>query len=175
MALSNQTGKMLITTGNKSEISTGYCTIYGDMNGGFNPIKDLFKTEVFELCNFLNSKLSIFPINMITKAPTAELAEGQTDEVSLGIQYQNLDFILKKIIEEKLSSAKLEKLISGSIIKEINTFRKKNNLQILNASEVIKMINLMLSKSQFKRAQAAFGSKISSTAFGRDWRFGLKY
>jgi NAD+ synthase (glutamine-hydrolysing) len=175
MALSNETRKMLITTGNKSELAVGYCTIYGDMNGGFNPIKDLFKTQIFELCHFLNTKEKVFPTNMLQKAPTAELEAGQTDETSFGMPYLALDFILKFIIEEKISTKELENLASQNILNEVNKFRKANKMSTLTAKETVKKVQTMLQKAQFKREQAVVGTKISTVSFGRDWRFGTTF
>jgi NAD+ synthetase len=175
MSLSNELGKMVITTGNKSELAIGYCTIYGDMNGGFNPIKDLFKTDVFELCHFLNSQKPIFPENILTKSPTAELEAGQTDEASFGIPYSILDFVLKKIIEEKISFKSIENdILKNGMFDKVCDFRKKNGLENLNAEQIVKYIFNLLQKAQFKRSQAVCGTKISSCAFGRDWRFGVK-
>src|SRR4029450_5321464 len=103
MAISNKFGSMLVTTGNKSEVSVGYATLYGDMNGGFNPIKDLYKTQVFALCRYRNSARPngclgpegvVIPENIITKAPTAELRENQKDQDSLP-PYDVLDDILE--------------------------------------------------------------------------------
>ena len=175
MALSNETGRMVITTGNKSELAIGYCTIYGDMNGGFNPIKDLFKTEVFELCNFLNTKNPTFPLNMLKKPPTAELEAGQTDEVSFGIPYLVLDFILKKIIEEKSSFKEIEnEILNNGLFDKALKFRESHKLEKLTSSQVVIYVYGLLSKAQFKRSQAVCGTKVSSCSFGRDWRFGVK-
>lgn len=83
MALSNTEGKMVLTTGNKSEMAVGYATIYGDMNGGFNALKDVYKTKVYELCHWRNAQGALIPERILTKAPTAELRENQTDQDSL--------------------------------------------------------------------------------------------
>src|ERR1700753_639093 len=109
MAISNKTGAMVVTTGNKSEMSVGYATLYGDMNGGFNPIKDIYKTEVFRL-SFLrndwkpNGALGpsgvVIPPNIITRPPTAELRENQTDQDSLP-PYDMLDAILERLVERE--------------------------------------------------------------------------
>lgn len=171
MALSNESGKMLLTTGNKSELATGYCTIYGDMNGGFNPIKDLFKTEVYELCKYLNC----FPKNMLTKPATAELKANQTDETSLGITYKMLDFILARIIEQNLSADQISKQISKESFNELLDFRANNNLPAITKISLLKYVFSLISKSEFKRKQAPIGTKISSRSFGRDWRFGLYF
>lgn len=169
MALSNEHGKMLLTTGNKSELSIGYCTIYGDMNGGFNPIKDLFKTEVYELCKHLKC----FPSNMLAKPATAELSQNQTDEVSIGITYKMLDFILAKIIEQKLSVAQISQEIQARDFEFLIEFRRQNKLEDISKIQLVQNVFTLLSQSEFKRKQAVVGTKISSRSFGRDWRFGL--
>ena len=109
MAISNKTGAMVVTTGNKSEMSVGYATIYGDMNGGFNPIKDIYKTEVFRLSSLRNAwkpdgalgpSGEVIPVNIITRPPTAELRENQTDQDSLP-PYDMLDAILERLVERE--------------------------------------------------------------------------
>ena len=109
MAISNKTGAMVVTTGNKSEMSVGYATLYGDMNGGFNPIKDIYKTEVFRLSSLRNSwkpdgalgpSGEVIPANIITRPPTAELRENQTDQDSLP-PYEVLDAILERLVERE--------------------------------------------------------------------------
>ena len=109
MAISNKTGAMVVTTGNKSEMSVGYATLYGDMNGGFNPIKDIYKTEVFRLSSLRNSwkpdgalgpSGEVIPPNIITRPPTAELRENQTDQDSLP-PYDMLDAILERLVERE--------------------------------------------------------------------------
>ena len=112
MAISNKFGDLLVTTGNKSELSVGYATLYGDMNGGFNPIKDLFKTEVYRLAHWRNRNRprrsrsgpdgEIIPQSIIDKAPSAELRENQTDQDSLP-PYDELDAILAELVENELS------------------------------------------------------------------------
>ena len=113
MAISNKFGPMVVTTGNKSEVSVGYATLYGDMNGGFNPIKDLYKTEVFRLRSLRNRWKPdgalgpdgvVIPPNIITRPPTAELRENQTDQDSLP-PYDVLDAILERLVEEERSLA----------------------------------------------------------------------
>ena len=109
MAISNKTGAMVVTTGNKSEMSVGYATLYGDMNGGFNPIKDIYKTEVFRLSSLRNEwkpdgalgpSGEVIPVNIITRPPTAELRENQTDQDSLP-PYDVLDAILERLVERE--------------------------------------------------------------------------
>ncbi len=143
MALSNISGALLLTTGNKSEIAVGYCTIYGDMNGGFNPIKDLYKTEVYKLSKWLG-----LPENIITKEPTAELRENQTDQDSLP-PYDELDEILKALIENDNAA-------------DINIKYKAENI-----AHIAKLLKI----SEYKRYQAAPGTRITSKAFGRDRRY----
>jgi len=109
MAISNKTGAMVVTTGNKSEMSVGYATLYGDMNGGYNPIKDIYKTEVFRLSSLRNAwkpdgalgpSGEVIPVNIITRPPTAELRENQTDQDSLP-PYDMLDAILERLVERE--------------------------------------------------------------------------
>ena len=160
MALSNKTGDMLVTTGNKSEVSVGYATLYGDMNGGFNPIKDLYKTKVYALSRLRNEVLPegclgpsgvVIPENIITKAPTAELRENQTDQDSLP-PYDRLDDILECLIEKELPVAEIVKTRGIDL-------------------EEVKRIEHLLYLAEYKRRQAAPGVKISSKNFGRGRRY----
>jgi NAD+ synthase len=159
MAISNKFGSMLLTTGNKSEMSVGYCTIYGDMNGGFNPIKDLYKMEVYRLCAWRNAHVPagakgpggiVIPTNILTKAPTAELRENQKDQDSLP-PYEELDDILVCLVEKEMS---LPRIIARG-----------------HAADVVKKIERLLYIAEYKRRQAAPGVKISSRNFGRDRRY----
>ncbi|MEM7620548.1 MAG: NAD+ synthase [Pseudomonadota bacterium] len=159
MAISNKFGSMVITTGNKSEVAVGYATLYGDMNGGFNPIKDLYKTQVYELAHFRNTKTPkgvlgpeghVIPENIITKAPTAELREGQKDQDSLP-PYEVLDDILKSLNEEEMP---IENIVAKG--HDIETVQKVARLLYL---------------AEYKRRQAALGVKISMRNFGRDRRY----
>lgn len=159
MALSNKDGDMLVTTGNKSEVSVGYATLYGDMNGGFNPIKDLYKTKVYELARLRNRMVpagcmgpggEVIPENIITKAPTAELRENQTDQDSLP-PYDVLDDILERLVEKEQSVAEI---IDGG-----------------HDRETVLRIEHLLYLAEYKRRQAAPGVKISSRNFGRDRRY----
>ena len=156
MAISNKKGKMLITTGNKSEVSVGYSTLYGDMNGGFNPIKDIYKTELYALANWRNinlpnnillDKKDVIPASIISKEPTAELRDNQKDSVSLP-PYDELDQILEGLVEYELSTSELEK----------KGFSR----------EEIKKVENLLYVSEYKRRQSAPGVKISLRNFGRD-------
>jgi NAD+ synthase len=159
MAISNKTGAMVVTTGNKSEMSVGYATLYGDMNGGFNPIKDIYKTEVFRLSSLRNSwkpdgalgpSGEVIPVNIITRPPTAELRENQTDQDSLP-PYDVLDAILERLVEREQPLA--------SIVAE--GFDR----------EVVARIDRLLNIAEYKRRQAAPGVKVTQKNFGRDRRY----
>ena len=159
MALSNKFGTMVVTTGNKSEMSVGYATLYGDMNGGFNPIKDIYKLDVFALSRFRNKTRpkgclgpegEVIPENIITKPPSAELREDQKDEDTLP-PYEILDGILKGLVEEELS---VNELIAKGFDKDI-----------------VKRIEHLLYIAEYKRRQAAPGVKITLKSFGRDRRY----
>lgn len=145
MAEANNTGALLLATGNKSECATGYATIYGDMNGAFNPIKDIYKTELYELANYKN----ILPKNILTKAPTAELAPDQKDSDSLP-EYAILDKILEKHIEQNQGKEELSKQFEPKLVEQI-----------------IRLVK----NSEFKRRQSAPGVKISTKSFDKDRRF----
>ncbi len=149
MAESNKTGALLITTGNKSEYATGYATIYGDMNGAFNPIKDIYKTQVFALAKYINSILKVIPENIINKAPSAELATNQKDIDSLP-NYELLDKILYSYIELNLATKELYEIFEPTIV-----------------NRVIKLVQ----NSEFKRKQSAPGIKISTKNLEKDRRF----
>ncbi|MEM8852957.1 MAG: NAD+ synthase [Pseudomonadota bacterium] len=159
MAVSNKFGGMVVTTGNKSEVSVGYATLYGDMNGGFNPIKDLYKTDVFRLCRWRNGAKPdgalgpdgiVIPDNIIDKPPTAELREDQKDEDSLP-PYPVLDGILRRLIEDEASV--------GDIVAE--------GFELAT----VKRVEHLLHIAEYKRRQAAPGVKVSSKNFGRDRRY----
>ena len=149
MALSNKFGWLVLTTGNKSEMSTGYATLYGDMAGGFAVIKDVPKMLVYELCRYRNSLRQVIPERIVTKAPTAELKDNQKDSDTLG-SYETLDKILKAYVEDDKELAKIVSL----------GFDKVYAAKILN----------MVDKSEYKRRQAPPGIKITPKAFGRDRR-----
>lgn len=146
MTISNSSGALLLSTGNKSELACGYATLYGDMCGAFNPIKDLYKTEVYQLAKWRK----IIPQNILTKAPTAELRENQKDSDSLP-EYEILDKILFKLIEEQKSVAQ--------IIEE--GFE----------SELVQKISKLFYASEYKRRQSCLGPKISDMAFDKDRRY----
>ena len=159
MAISNKLGLMVVTTGNKSEMSVGYATLYGDMNGGFNPIKDLYKTEVYRLARLRNRWRPhgalgptglVIPDNVLTRAPTAELREYQTDQDSLP-PYEVLDGILERLVE-----------------------REEPIAQIVAAGfdrETVVRVERMLNLAEYKRRQAAPGVKVTLRNFGRDRRY----
>ncbi|MET0706995.1 MAG: NAD+ synthase [Tardiphaga sp.] len=159
MAISNKTGAMVVTTGNKSEMSVGYATLYGDMNGGFNPIKDIYKTEVFRLCTLRNGWKpegalgpdgEIIPVNIIVRPPTAELRENQTDQDSLP-PYEILDGILERLVEREAS---LSAIVADGFDKD-----------------VVIRIDRLLNIAEYKRRQAAPGVKVTRRNFGRDRRY----
>ena len=151
MSISNKTGKVLLTTGNKSELAVGYTTLYGDMCGSFAPLKDLYKTEVFNLAeNFANRNLIAIPQAVIERLPTAELSPDQYDIDSLP-PYNILDGILINFIEHKKS------------LKEICELGYEKNM-------VSNVINMVI-KNEYKRRQYAPGVKIRGESFGRDRRF----
>jgi NAD+ synthase len=159
MAISNKTGAMVVTTGNKSEMSVGYATLYGDMNGGFNPIKDLYKMEVFRLSELRNRWKplgalgpdgEVIPRNILTKAPSAELRENQKDEDSLP-PYPVLDAILHGLVEKEMRIA--------DIVAEGYD------------PETVRKVERMLYLAEYKRRQSAPGVKVGPKNFGRDRRY----
>ena len=149
MAISNKTGKMLLTTGNKSEMSVGYATLYGDMAGGFAPIKDVSKTLVYELARHRNTLGAVIPERVITRPPSAELALGQVDEDSLP-PYEILDPILEKFIEQDQT---IDQIVSADFDRVI----------------VQRVVNMVL-YNEYKRRQAPPGVRITRRAFGKDRR-----
>jgi NAD+ synthase (glutamine-hydrolysing) len=150
MALSNKFGWLPLTTGNKSEIAVGYCTIYGDMCGGYGPLLDCFKTRVYQLASFRNSLGPCIPEGVISRAPSAELRPGQTDQDSLP-PYEVLDQVLHLYVERDWSIAK----ISAEGFDE-TMVRRVARLVLLN---------------EYKRRQGPPGARITDRAFGRDRRY----
>jgi NAD+ synthase len=159
MGISNKLGPMVLTTGNKSEVSVGYATIYGDMNGGFNPIKDLYKGQVYALARYRNAVRPkgclgpegiVIPENILTKAPTAELRANQRDQDTLP-PYDVLDDILNCLVE-------LEMPVPAIVARG-------------HAPDLVKKIERMLYLAEYKRRQAAPGVKITQKNFGRDRRY----
>ena len=150
MALSNKFGSMVLTTGNKSELATGYCTLYGDMAGGFSVLKDIVKTTVYELARYRNSlDGEVIPRRVLEKAPSAELREGQRDADSLP-PYEVLDPILQAYVEDDRS---FEELVAAG-----------------HDPEVVRRVIGLVDASEYKRRQGAPGIKITPRAFGRDRR-----
>ncbi|MCT4655332.1 MAG: NAD+ synthase [Cohaesibacter sp.] len=159
MAISNKFGDMVVTTGNKSEMSVGYATLYGDMNGGFNPIKDLYKMQVYHLSAWRNENKpldalgpegEVIPANIISKAPTAELRENQTDQDSLP-DYPVLDDILECLVEKELS---VPEIVARG-----------------HETELVHRIEHLLYIAEYKRRQSAPGVKLTEKNFGRDRRY----
>jgi len=150
MAQSNKSGSMLLTTGNKSEMAVGYATIYGDMCGGYAPLKDVYKTMVYRLSRWRNAQGVVIPEEVITRPPSAELRADQTDQESLP-PYDMLDAILERFIEGEQSQAEI--IAAGY---DEATVRRVARLVLLN---------------EYKRRQSAPGPKVSTRAFGRDRRY----
>ncbi|WP_413174320.1 NAD+ synthase [Anabaena azotica] len=151
MAIANKFGHLLLSTGNKSEMAVGYCTLYGDMNGGLAVIADVPKTRVYSLCHWLNSHSNreIIPQNILTKAPSAELKPGQVDQDSLPA-YEILDDILKRLIHDHQSA---EQIVAAG-----------------HDSAIVNRVLKMVARAEFKRRQAPPGLKITDRAFGTGWR-----
>jgi NAD+ synthase (glutamine-hydrolysing) len=150
MAISNKTGRMVLTTGNKSEMAVGYATLYGDMAGGFAPIKDCSKMLVYRLARYRNSIAQVIPARVIERAPSAELRHEQKDSDSLP-PYEVLDAILELFIEDNLS------------VDEISA----RGFDRATVGRVLEMVK----RNEYKRRQAPPGVRISDRAFGRDWRY----
>jgi len=159
MSISNKFGPMVVTTGNKSEMSVGYATLYGDMNGGFNPIKDIYKSQVFRLCELRNRWKpagalgpdgEVVPTSIITRPPSAELREDQTDQDSLP-PYDVLDAILEALVEQEMRVSDI--VAAGH---EVATVKKVERLLYL---------------AEYKRRQSAPGVKVTQKNFGRDRRY----
>ncbi len=149
MALSNKFGSIVLTTGNKSEMAVGYCTLYGDMAGGFAVIKDIYKTLVYRLCRYRNTLSDVIPERMMTRAPTAELKPNQFDQDTLP-PYEVLDAIVRMFMEEN---------------KSVNEIIRNGYSQI-----VVERIVRLMRINEYKRRQAPIGIRITPRGFGRDWR-----
>ena len=163
MALSNKFGPMVLTTGNKSEMSVGYATLYGDMNGGYNPLKDIYKTDVFKLCRWRNQnhsaelkgpKARVIPERIITKPPSAELREDQKDEDSLP-PYDVLDGILERLVEREMA---VRDIVADGF-----------------EEATVRRIEHLLYVAEYKRRQAAPGPKVTKVNFGRDRRYPITH
>ena len=159
MALSNKFGELLVTTGNKSEMSVGYATLYGDMCGGYSVLKDVYKTEVYALSRWRNQEVpdgglgpggQVIPTSSLTKAPTAELRPNQTDQDSLP-PYEELDAILGGLVEDEQS---VDQIVARGF-----------------AREVVTRVQRLLYAAEYKRRQAPPGVKITRKSFGRDRRY----
>jgi NAD+ synthase (glutamine-hydrolysing) len=153
MALSNKTGRIVLTTGNKSEMATGYCTLYGDMAGGFAVIKDVAKTLVYRLAAWRNAQGDagpVIPERIITRPPSAELRPDQTDQDSLP-PYEVLDAILARYMEENES---IEEIVAAGF-----------------ARADVERVTRLIKINEYKRRQAPVGIRITHRAFGRDWRY----
>ncbi|MCL5073170.1 MAG: NAD+ synthase, partial [Actinobacteria bacterium] len=152
MALSNEYGWLVLSTGNKSETSVGYCTLYGDMAGGLSPIKDIYKTKVYSLCRFINKKYNnIIPENILVKVPSAELRPDQKDEDSLP-PYDLLDKIIKAYMEEDMD---FDYMVG----------------KLGYPAEIVKKVMHLIDMNEYKRRQGSPGIKITHRAFGKDRRY----
>lgn len=150
MAISNKTGWLVLTTGNKSELAVGYSTLYGDMAGGFAPLKDVLKTVVYQLSNWRNAQSPVIPERIITRPPSAELRPDQTDQDSLP-PYDVLDRIIQGYMEEDRPAA--------SLVAE--------GLPADAVAQVVRLLRL----AEYKRQQGPVGPRVTARAFGRDWRY----
>jgi NAD+ synthase (glutamine-hydrolysing) len=150
MALSNKSGRIVLTTGNKSEMAVGYCTLYGDMAGGFAVIKDVAKTLVYRLCQYRNEIAEVIPERILTRAPSAELRPDQKDQDSLP-EYEVLDAILALYMEQDES---IQSIIDRGF-----------------KAEDVEKVTRLIKINEYKRRQAPIGVRITQRAFGRDWRY----
>ncbi|HVJ34589.1 MAG TPA: NAD+ synthase [Terriglobia bacterium] len=165
MAISNAYGGLVLSTGNKSEMSVGYATLYGDMCGGFNPIKDLYKTTAFELCRWRNrvkpdwvlGGTEPIPEAIISRPPTAELRPDQTDESALG-SYDHLDTVLRLLIEGQHSPIRTRELASARLGHEVS-------------QDYVEKVARLVKRAEYKRRQAPPGVKLTSKSFGKGWRY----
>jgi NAD+ synthetase len=150
MAIANKFGYLLLSTGNKSEMAVGYCTLYGDMSGGLAVISDVPKMLVYQICQYLNEKTEIIPLRTISKAPTAELAPNQKDQDDLP-PYEILDQILELYLEKKCAVSTI--------------------IQLGFEAEVVKDVVRRVMTNEHKRKQAPMGLKVTSKAFGYGRRY----
>ena len=149
MAVSNKFGHLLLSTGNKSEMAVGYCTLYGDMNGGLAVIADVPKTRVYSICRWLNREKETIPENIITKPPSAELKPDQVDQDSLP-DYDTLDDILERLVQKQQSAAEI--------------------VAVGHSSAVVEKVVRLVTRAEFKRRQAPPVLKVTDRAFGMGWR-----
>lgn len=152
MALSNKFGHLVLTTGNKSELSTGYCTLYGDMAGGFAVLKDVAKTLVYRLARWRNIQSEVIPERIITRPPSAELRPDQTDQDNLP-EYDVIDGIIERYVEQNQSAAQI--VAAG--------------FERAAVEQIVRLIRI----NEYKRKQSPPGPRITSRAYGRDWRYPL--
>ncbi|MHB9013862.1 MAG: NAD(+) synthase, partial [Ignavibacteriaceae bacterium] len=150
MAIANKFNYLLLATGNKSEMAVGYCTLYGDMSGGLAVIADVYKTDVYRLANYININEEIIPLEIITKAPSAELKPGQKDQDSLP-EYDLLDKILKMYLEENKEISEISHLIGDE--------------------KIVKFVLRLVDLNEYKRRQAAPALRVSTKAFGYGRRY----
>ena len=150
MALSNKYGSIVLTTGNKSEMATGYATLYGDMAGGFAVLKDISKTLVYRLCRYRNSLGNVIPERIITRPPSAELKPGQVDQDSLP-PYEVLDAIMELYVERDVGPVEIMRL----------------GFARADVERVVRLLTL----SEYKRRQSPVGVRITPRGFGKDWRY----
>jgi NAD+ synthase (glutamine-hydrolysing) len=150
MALSNKYGSIVLTTGNKSETAVGYSTLYGDLAGGFAVIKDILKTLVYRLCRYRNDQSPVIPERILTRAPSAELKAGQTDQDSLP-PYEILDEIIERYMQEGES-------IGDIVAAGLDELVVRRTVRMIRASE-------------YKRRQSPVGIRVTHRSFGRDWRY----
>ena len=152
MALSNKYGSIVLTTGNKSEIAVGYCTLYGDMAGGFAVLKDISKTMVYRLCRYRNTLSKVIPERVINRAPSAELRPDQTDQDSLP-PYDTLDAIMEAYVEHDVA---LEEMLNGPF-----------------AEADVRSVVQLIRQNEYKRRQSPPGVRVTPRGFGKDWRYPL--
>ena len=152
MALSNRSGSIVLTTGNKSETAVGYCTLYGDMAGGFAVLKDVSKTMVYRLCRYRNTRGKVIPERVITRAPSAELRPDQTDQDSLP-PYDILDAIMEAYVEHDIA---LEEILDMNF-----------------AEGDVRRVVQLVRQNEYKRRQSPPGVRITPRGFGKDWRYPL--
>ena len=152
MALSNKYGSIVLTTGNKSEIAVGYCTLYGDMAGGFAVLKDISKTMVYRLCRYRNTLSKVIPERVINRAPSAELRPDQTDQDSLP-PYDTLDAIMEAYVEHDVA---LEEMLNGPF-----------------AEADVRGVVQLIRQNEYKRRQSPPGVRVTPRGFGKDWRYPL--
>ena len=150
MAISNKKGRILLSTGNKSEMAVGYATLYGDMAGGFAPIKDVFKTRVYELARLRNRREPVIPERVLERPPSAELAPGQQDTDTLP-PYEVLDPILQRYVEE---DQPVDEIVAAGFDRE-----------------TVLRVARMVDRAEYKRRQAPPGVRITRRAFGKDRRY----